>query len=70
VGARLQSRLYWCLRARANGLASAIPLRFLAGVFLAGVYLVGMKLTGSWAPPSRRGLAFGVMIGALTLGPA
>jgi MFS family permease len=53
-----------------DGLASAIPLRFLTGVFLAGVYPVGMKLTGSWAPPARRGLAFGVMIGALTLGSA
>ena len=53
-----------------NGLASAVPLRFLTGVFLAGVYPVGMKLTGSWAPPARRGLAFGVMIGALTLGSA
>nr|WP_296067603.1 MFS transporter [uncultured Actinoplanes sp.] len=53
-----------------DGLASAIPLRFLTGVFLAGVYPVGMKLTGSWAPPSRRGLAFGVMIGALTVGSA
>ncbi|GAB3837894.1 hypothetical protein GCM10029963_03350 [Micromonospora andamanensis] len=53
-----------------DGLAAAIPLRFLTGVFLAGVYPVGMKLTGSWAPPARRGLAFGVMIGALTLGSA
>jgi predicted MFS family arabinose efflux permease len=53
-----------------DGLAAAVPLRFLTGVFLAGVYPVGMKLTGSWAPPSRRGLAFGVMIGALTLGSA
>ncbi|MCZ7423372.1 MFS transporter [Verrucosispora sp. WMMA2121] len=53
-----------------DGLAGAIPLRFLTGVFLAGVYPVGMKLTGSWAPPARRGLAFGVMIGALTLGSA
>lgn len=53
-----------------DGLAGAIPLRFLTGVFLAGVYPVGMKLTGSWVPPARRGLAFGVMIGALTLGSA
>ncbi|NLU78548.1 MFS transporter [Micromonospora sp. HNM0581] len=53
-----------------DGLAGAIPLRFLTGVFLAGVYPVGMKLTGSWAPPARRGFAFGVMIGALTLGSA
>ena len=54
----------------AGGLAGAVPLRFLTGVFLAGVYPVGMKLTASWAPPARRGLAFGVMIGALTLGSA
>ncbi|WP_229069080.1 MFS transporter [Actinoplanes sp. DH11] len=54
----------------ADGLAAAVPLRFLTGVFLAGVYPVGMKLTGSWAPPAGRGLAFGVMIGALTLGSA
>lgn len=54
----------------AGGPATAVALRFLTGVFLAGVYPVGMKLTGSWAPPARRGLAFGVMIGALTLGSA
>ncbi|MBM2620285.1 MFS transporter [Actinoplanes sp. LDG1-06] len=53
-----------------DSLTTAIPLRFLTGVFLAGVYPVGMKLTASWAPPARRGLAFGVMIGALTLGSA
>ena len=53
-----------------DSLAAAVPLRFLTGVFLAGVYPVGMKLTGSWAPSARRGLAFGVMIGALTLGSA
>ncbi len=38
-----------------DGLAGAIPLRFLTGVFLAGVYPVGMKLTGSWAPPAAGG---------------
>ncbi|GAA4965470.1 MFS transporter [Actinoplanes utahensis] len=54
----------------ADSLAGAVPLRFLTGVFLAGVYPVGMKLTASWTPPGRRGLAFGVMIGALTLGSA
>ncbi|GIF16327.1 MFS transporter [Actinoplanes teichomyceticus] len=53
-----------------DGLAGAVPLRFLTGVFLAGVYPVGMKVTASWTPPARRGLAFGVMIGALTLGSA
>ncbi|WP_331461060.1 hypothetical protein [Micromonospora tarapacensis] len=34
-----------------DGLAGAIPLRFLTGVFLAGVYPVGMKLPG---PGHRR----------------
>ena len=53
-----------------HGLASAIPLRFLTGVALAAVYPVGMKLMASWAPPATRGRAFGVLIGALTLGSA
>ncbi|MEV6304329.1 MFS transporter [Actinoplanes sp. NPDC051861] len=53
-----------------DSLAAAVPLRFLTGVFLAGVYPVGMKLTASWVRPERRGMAFGVMIGALTLGSA
>lgn len=51
-----------------EGMSSALPLRFLTGVFLAGVYPVGMKLMVSWAPSSGRGLALGVLIGALTLG--
>ncbi len=53
-----------------DGMTGAVPLRFLTGMFLAGVYPVGMKLTASWVRPARRGLAFGVMIGALTLGSA
>lgn len=51
-----------------DGMASALPLRFLTGVCLAGVYPVGMKLMASWAPSTGRGLALGVLIGALTLG--
>ncbi len=58
------------LAAVAGGLAAAIPLRFLTGVLLAGVYPVGMKLMASWSPSSDRGRAFGVLIGALTLGSA
>ena len=54
----------------ADGLAQAVPLRFATGVCLAGVYPVGMKLTASWSDPARRGRAFGVLIGALTLGSA
>ena len=51
-----------------DGMGSALPLRFLTGVCLAGVYPVGMKLMASWAPSTGRGLALGVLIGALTLG--
>ncbi|GLY15431.1 MFS transporter [Kineosporia sp. NBRC 101677] len=54
----------------ADGLAQAVPLRALTGVFLAGVYPVGMKLTASWTAPADRGRAFGILIGALTLGSA
>ncbi|WP_221199840.1 MFS transporter [Nocardioides soli] len=49
---------------------AAVALRMLTGVFLAGVYPVGMKLTASWAPPEVRGRAFGLLVGALTLGSA
>ena len=47
----------------------AIVLRFLTGVFLAGVYPPGMKVMASWVRRSR-GLALGVLVGALTLGKA
>jgi MFS family permease len=47
----------------------AIPLRFLLGVFLAGVYPTGMKLMAGWFREGR-GLAIGVLVGALTLGTA
>jgi len=51
-----------------DGLAAAVPLRFLTGTCLAGVYPVGMKLMASWASSAGRGLALGILIGALTLG--
>jgi MFS family permease len=53
-----------------DGLAAAVPLRALTGFFLAGVYPVGMKLTASWVGSAGRGRAFGILIGALTLGSA
>jgi MFS family permease len=46
-----------------------IGLRFLTGVSLACVYPPGMKLAAGWFR-DRRGLALGVVIGALTLGKA
>ena len=46
-----------------------VVLRFLTGVTLAGVYPPGMKLMASWFVHGR-GLAIGVLVGALTLGSA
>jgi MFS family permease len=51
----------------AHDLAWALPLRFLTGFALAGVYPPGVKLTASWFQ-SGRGLAMGLLIGAMTLG--
>jgi MFS family permease len=53
----------------APGAGSAIGLRFLTGVALAAVYPPAMKMAASWFV-SRRGLALGLLIGALTLGKA
>jgi MFS family permease len=47
----------------------AIFLRGATGFFLAGVYPVGMKIIAGWFQRGR-GLALGVMIGALTVGSA
>jgi MFS family permease len=51
------------------GYRSALVLRFLTGFFLAGVYPPAMKMTATWFR-SRRGLAIGVIVGALTIGKA
>ena len=46
-----------------------ITLRFATGFFLAGVYPPGMKIMATWFRRSR-GMALGVLVGALTLGKA
>ncbi len=48
---------------------AALLLRGATGFFLAGVYPVGMKIIAGWFQRGR-GLALGVMIGALTVGSA
>ncbi len=48
---------------------TAIALRFMTGTFLAGVYPPGMKIMATWFQRSR-GMALGVLVGALTLGKA
>lgn len=47
----------------------AIALRFVTGVMLAGVYPIGMKMMAAWFTEGR-GLAIGVLVGALTVGSA
>ncbi|NIH85068.1 MFS family permease [Amycolatopsis granulosa] len=51
------------------GPAAAAPLRFLTGFALAAVYPVGMKIVVSWFRRAR-GLALGILVGALTVGSA
>ncbi|HEV7837104.1 MAG TPA: MFS transporter, partial [Gemmatimonadaceae bacterium] len=53
----------------APGFKGALLLRFLTGFFLAGVYPPAMKMISTWFR-SRRGLAIGVIVGALTVGKA
>jgi MFS family permease len=53
----------------AKGLASALFLRVLTGIFLAGVYPVGMKIMTTWTQKDR-GLGIGLLVGALAIGSA
>jgi MFS family permease len=53
----------------AGGPAEALASRFLTGFFLAGVYPPAMKMAATWFRASR-GLAIGVIVGALTVGKA
>ena len=52
-----------------DNLTSGVILRFLTGMFLAGVYPPGIKIVATWFRHGR-GLALGVLVGALTLGKA
>lgn len=47
----------------------AVALRFLTGMALAGVYPPGMKMLAGWFE-SDRGLAIGLLVGAVTVGSA
>ncbi len=53
----------------ALGFGVVVALRMLTGVMLAGVYPTGMKLMATWFKQGR-GLAIGVLVGALTVGSA
>jgi MFS family permease len=58
-----------CFGFYASGVTQGIVLRFATGMFLAGVYPPGMKIMATWFRRSR-GMALGVLVGALTLGKA
>lgn len=51
------------------GVGWAVAARFVTGMALAGVYPPAIKLMATWFR-ARRGLALGLLIGALTLGSA
>ena len=53
----------------AGGVLTALPSRFLVGVALAGVYAPGVRLVSTHFRRGR-GVATGVVVGALTLGSA
>jgi MFS family permease len=53
-----------------TSIGPALGLRFLTGMFLAGVYPPGMKIAAGHVSGRARGLAIGVLVGALTLGSA
>jgi MFS family permease len=53
----------------ADGPTAALPWRFATGVGLAAVYPIALKMLAGWFR-LRRGLAIGVVIGALTVGSA
>jgi MFS family permease len=53
----------------APGAGAGIALRFATGLFIAGVYPTALKVMATWFVRDR-GLALGVMVGALALGSA
>src|SRR3954465_2010555 len=55
--------------AERHAIEAAIFLRALTGAFLAGTYPTGMKILAGWFREGR-GLALGIMVGALALGSA
>ncbi len=69
IGALLGAAANALIALTADGLALAIPLRFITGFALAAVYPVGMKIIATWMKADR-GLGLGLLVGALTLGSA
>jgi MFS family permease len=66
VGGALANGL---LAVAGHGLGGALALRFVTGVALAGAYPPAMKIMATWFREGR-GLAIGILVGALTIGSA
>ena len=56
-------------RAPVDSLGPALALRFLTGLAMAGAYPPAMKIMATWFREGR-GLAIGILVGALTVGSA
>ena len=69
AGAALLGSLSNLALLAAGSYPAALVSRFLTGMFLAGVYPPGMKMAATWFREGR-GLAIGIMVGALGLGKA
>jgi MFS family permease len=69
LGGGTGAALVNALLAAVDGPAAALPLRFATGFFLAGVYPPTLKLMATWFRENR-GLALGLLVGALTVGSA
>jgi MFS family permease len=59
----------FALAAEQQEITLAIALRMMTGAFLAGTYPTGMKILAGWFKQGR-GLALGIMVGALAVGSA
>ena len=69
VGIVLAAATNGALALWVSSLGPALALRFATGLFLAGAYPPAMKIMATWFREGR-GLAIGILVGALTVGSA
>ncbi len=69
AGAALGALANGMLALTVHDLGPALALRFLTGVAMAGAYPPAMKIMATWFRAGR-GLALGILVGALTVGSA
>jgi MFS family permease len=69
LGAVVAAALNAVIPAMHTSYGVAVVLRFGTGMALAAVYPVGMKIAATWTTKDR-GLAIGILVGALTVGKA